>query len=82
MPVDPEDARALVKKDREWRERNRTQLATNPVLVCAKCGWKIAANDAKSLGVTACQQCGSRECRVHALDYVGGDNAIQVPPNR
>ena len=69
MAVDPEEIRLLAQKDRAWRERNRTALANNPVLVCANCGWKIAALEAKAYGVVACSQCGSRECRVHALDY-------------
>lgn len=69
MAVDPEEVRSMLQKDRQWRERNRTALANNPVLVCAKCGWKIAANEAKQQGITACQQCGARECKVHALDY-------------
>lgn len=73
MALDMQAARDFIEKDRAWRARNRTALAANPVLVCANCGWKIDQNSARQQGITACAKCGSRECRVHALDYVGGD---------
>jgi predicted RNA-binding Zn-ribbon protein involved in translation (DUF1610 family) len=69
MAIDPETVRSFHQKDQAWRQRNRTAVANNPVLVCAKCGWKIDHESARSQGLTACGNCGSRECRIHGLDY-------------
>ena len=53
----------------ERRRRANRAVGIDPILVCSQCGWKIHESAAKARGISNCQQCGNRNCKVHNLDY-------------
>lgn len=75
QPRSPE-AQAAFLEEVKGEKRARGSLPS-PVLVCVRCGWKVDAETARLRNITTCAQCGSRECKVHALDY---NPAVPPPP--
>ena len=79
-PADEETAREFVKSINQRRMANRTAVL-NYKLVCARCNWSIANDQAKAQGLTCCQRCGARECRVVSLDYNLALPTNEIPEN-
>ena len=66
--IDPVRREQFLRASESRRQANLS-IGDDPVLVCAQCGWKIYQSAAQARGISACQQCGSRHCKVHNMDY-------------